>query len=195
MRELIYLSDAKLRQFHPERGPRLRVREIGVPGIGQVGIDQPAGAHLDAVVEHLSGIARWYTEDDLATGDWVQFETALGYTVTGTDRLPVLLFAEPPGEPRLVLHGSPHHLVGGALPDVPRPELFASHGPMFARAVSRLLAQERDGRDGIRALLDDVAEAFAPDLLTPVNGYARVTMTSDSGLVVASPLFVAFARQ
>lgn len=94
-----------------------------------------------------------------------------------------------------MLHGSPHHLVGGALPDVPRPDLFASHGPLFARAVSRLLAQERDGRGGLRALLDDVAEAFTSDLLTAVHGYARVTMTSDSGLVVASPLYVAFAGQ
>ena len=195
MRELLYLSDAKLRQFHSERGPRLRVREIGVPGIGQVGVDQPAGAHLDAVVDHLSGIARWYTEDGLATGDWVQFETSLGYTVAGTDRVPVLLFAEPPGDRRLVLHGSPHHLVGGALPDVPRPDMFLSHGAMFARAVSRLLVREAGGPDGLHALLDEVGDAFADDVLTPMSGYARVTMTTHPGLVVASPLFVAFARQ
>jgi uncharacterized protein DUF7019 len=195
MRELVYLSDAKLAQFRPERGRRFRVREVGVPGIGQVGVDPPADAHLDAVVDHLSGIARWYTEDDLAPGDWVQFETSMGYTVAGTDRVPVLLFAEPPGDRRLVLHGSPHHLVGEVLPDVPRPELFASHGPMFQRAVSLLLLPGADGRARLAALLDQVGDAFTGGVRTPVTGYARVTTTNHPGLVVASPLFVAFARQ
>jgi hypothetical protein len=171
------------------------VREIGVPGIGQVGVDPPADSHLDEVVDHLSGIARWYAEDGLAAGDWGQFETSLGYTVTGTDRTPVLLFAEPPGDPRLVLHGSPHHLVGTVLPDVPRPEVGLSHGAMFTVAVNRLLVRKADGRAGLHGLLDDAEDAFTDDVLTPMSGYARVTMTTHPGLVVASPLFVAYARQ
>lgn len=109
MCELIYLSEAKLGQFRPERGRRFRVREIGVPGIGQVGVDPPADSHLDDVVDHLAGIARWYGEDDLATGDWVQFDTSLGYTIFES----LVLFAEPPGDRCLVLHGSAMHLLGG----------------------------------------------------------------------------------
>jgi hypothetical protein len=195
MRELVYLSDAKLRQFRPERGRRLRVREIGLSGVGQIGVEPPADAHFDEVVDHISGIARWYAEDGLATGDWVQFESPMGYTVTGDDRVPILIFAEPPGDRRLVLHGSPHHLTGEALPEVRRPDMFLSHGPMFQRALARLLLPEADGRARLHALLDDVEDAFADDVLTPMSGYARVTTTSHPGLVVASPLFVAFARQ
>jgi hypothetical protein len=194
MRELVYLSDAKLRQFRPERERRLRVREIGLSGLGQIGVEPPADAHFDEVVDHLSGIARWYTEDGLAVGDWVQFETSLGYTIAGSDRVPILLFAEPAGDPRLVMHGSPHHLVGEVLPDVPRPELFLSHGAMFNRAVAQLLVPSADGRARLHSLLDEVEDAFADDVLTPMSGYARVT-TTHPGLVVASPLFVAFARQ
>lgn len=35
MRELIHLSDAKPRQFRPERGRRFRVREIGLSGVAR----------------------------------------------------------------------------------------------------------------------------------------------------------------
>lgn len=195
MRELVYLSDAKLRQFRPERGRRFRVREIGLSGVGQIGVEPPVDGHFDEVVDHLSGIARWYTEDGLEVGDWVQFETALGYTIAGTERVPILLFAEPPGDLRLVMHGSPHHLAGEVLPDVPRPELFLSHGAMFSRAIAHLMVPDADGRARLHALLDEVEDAFTDDVLTPMSGYARVTKTSYPGLVVASPLFVAFARQ
>jgi hypothetical protein len=195
MRELVYLSGAKLRQFPPERGARFRIREIGLTGVGHIGVEPPVDGRFDEVVDHLAGIARWYTDDGLAPGDWVQFETSLGYTVTGAEQIPVLLFAEPPGDRRLVMHGSPHHLVGEALPDVPRPPLFSSHGAMFARALSLLLRPDADGRTRLHALLDEVGDAFADDVRMPMNGYARVTRTDYPGLVVASPLFVAFARQ
>ena len=189
MRELLYLSEDKLRAFQPERGRRFRVREIGVPGVGQVGVDPPADAHLDAVVEHLSGIARWYAEDGLVAGDWVQFETALGYTVFE----PLLLFAEPPGDRRLVLHGSPHHLFGGGTaPEGPATGL--SHRPAL-RAVLARFASHEHRHPRLDALLDHVEEAFAPGAVTPMTGFARVTDTGYAGLVVASPLFVAFARQ
>jgi hypothetical protein len=189
MRELIYLSEAKLGQFRPERGRRFRVREIGVPGIGQVGVDPPADSHLDDVVDHLAGIARWYTEDDLATGDWVQFETSLGYTIFES----LLLFAEPPCDRRLVLHGSAVHLLGGVpVSEVPGPGL--SQRPAL-RAVLAKLAPHVPGRASLDAVLDLVEEAFTQPETTPMSGFARVTTTGYGGLVVASPLFVAFARQ
>jgi hypothetical protein len=189
MRELIYLSESKLRQFRPERGRRFRVREIGVPGIGQVGVDPPVDSHLDDVVDHLSGIARWYTEDDLATGDWVQFETSLGYTTFEA----LVLFAEPPGDRRLVLHGSVMHLLGG----VPVTEV---HGPGLSdrpalRAALEKLAPRMPSRAGLEAVLDRVEDAFTQSETTPMSGFARVTTNWYAGLVVASPLFVAFARQ
>lgn len=189
MRELLYISEEKLRAFRPERGRRFRVREIGVPGIGQVGVDPPADAHFDDVVDHLAGIARWYTEDGLAAGDWVQFETSLGYTIFG----PVLLFAEPPGDRRLVLHGSPRHLLGGVTaPDVVTPGM--SHRPALRAALTRL-APHVERRSRLDTLLDQVEDAFDPGAVTPMTGFARVTDTGYEGLVVATPLFVAFARQ
>ncbi|MDQ3786790.1 MAG: hypothetical protein M3422_06035 [Actinomycetota bacterium] len=46
--------------------------------LGQIGVEPLADAHFDELVDHVSGIARWYTEDGLAVGHWVQFETSLG---------------------------------------------------------------------------------------------------------------------
>ena len=189
MRELVYLSEDKLRAFRQERGRRFRLREIGVPGIGQVGVEPPADSHFDEVVDHLAEFARWYTDDGLAAGDWVQFETSLGYTIFD----PVLLFAEPPGTQRLVLHGSPSHLIGGVtVSEIPAPHL--SHRPAL-RALLAKLAPHMDGRSDLDALLDQVADAFVPEEVTPMTGFARITTTAYEGLVVASPLYVAFARQ
>jgi hypothetical protein len=46
MRELIYLSERKLSEFRQERRRGFRVRELGVPGFGQVGIEQQGDSHL-----------------------------------------------------------------------------------------------------------------------------------------------------
>ena len=191
MRELIYLSEAKLRAFRPERGRRFRVREIGVPGIGPVGVDPPADSHRDDVVDLLAGIARWYTEDGLATGDWVQFETSLGYTIFE----PLLLFAEPPGDRRLVLHGSPRHLLGGVpVTEVTVPGPGLSERPALRAVLAKLVPHE-PGHGALDAVLTRAADAFGQAETTPTTGFARVTTTGYDGLVVASPLFVAFARQ
>jgi hypothetical protein len=195
MRELVYLSEGKLREFRQERRRGFRVREIGVPGVGQVGIEQPADSHLDDVIDHLGGIARWYEEDGLTPGEWVQFETAMSYVVLEFEDLwPILLFAEAPGDRRLVLHGSPEHLIGAPAPPTTKlPWLNMSRGPALKRLLAAL-AKQLGTRPRIGHLLDHVEDPFDPELAAPMTGYARVTATGD-GVVMASPLFVAYARQ
>ncbi|MFL6120910.1 SAVMC3_10250 family protein, partial [Actinophytocola sp.] len=152
MRELIYLSERKLAEFRPQRRRWFRVREIGVPGVGQVGIEQPADSHLDEVIDHLSGIARWYQEDGLGPGEWVQFETAMSYLVLELEDLPpILVFAEAPGGRRLILHGSPEHLIGAPAPPAAKlPWLGMSRGPALQRLLvamaKRSGAPDRLGR-------------------------------------------------
>jgi len=196
MRELIYLSERKLREFRRERRRGFRVREIGVPGVGQVGIEQPADGHLDDVIDHLSGIARWYQEDGLKPGEWVQFDTPMSYLVLEfEDQPPVLLFAEAPGDRRLILHGSPEHLIGA--PDPPTtmmPWLGMSRGPTLQRLL--LAIAKRSGLPRrIGELLDHAGDPFDPELAAPMTGYARITYSDNFGAVVATPLFVAYARQ
>jgi len=192
MRELIYLSDRKLAEFRQERRRGFRVREIGVPGVGQVGIEQHADSHLDDVIDHLSGIARWYQEDGLTPGEWVQFETTMSYLVL-EGRSSVLLFADEPGTHRLFLHGSPWHLVGVSAPPTTQLSISVSLGPALQRALAAHV-DNPGARPLLGRLLDDVADPFDAELAVPMNGYARVTAVGEGG-VVASPLFVAYARQ
>lgn len=196
MRELVYLSERKLGEFRQERRRGFRVREIGVPGVGQVGIEQPGDSHLDDVIDHLGGIARWYQEDGLTPGEWVQFEATLSYLVLrqpDDHSFSVLLFADEPGRRRLVLHGSPEHLVGAPAPPVAEvSDLTASFGANLKMMLHRYM-RSPDERTLLGRLLD-FEDPFDPELAAPMTGYARITTAGDGGLV-ASPLFVAYARQ
>ena len=192
MRELVYLSDRKLSEFRQERRRGFRVREIGVPGVGQVGIEQPADPHLDDVIAHLGGIARWYQEDGLAPGEWVHFETMMSYLVL-EGASSVLLFADEPGRRRLVLHGSPWHLIGVPAPPTTQLTVSVSLGPVLRRTLAAYVG-DPGGRPLLGRLLDHVEDPFDAELATPMTGYARVTAVGEGG-VVASPLFVAYARQ
>lgn len=212
MRELVYLSERKLRQFQVPKKRRFSVREIGIPGIGQVGIDQQADSHLDAVIAHLEGTARWY-EEDVQVGQWVHFEARLGYHVLGGENHPtVLLLAEPAdrtGSRRLVLHGSPEHLLGGqATPPATDWDDGVLHGSFasFLRPLIRHLMitedknpVEDDGksgallRQGLRMLNRFLDRALDPDTAAWMAGYARVTMnTAGLPVVIASPLYVEY---
>lgn len=211
MRELVYLSERKLRQFQAPKKRRFSIREIGIPGIGQVGIDQQADSHLDAVIAHLEDKARWY-EEDVQVGQWVHFEARLGHHVVGgEDRPRVLLLAEPAGgtgSRRLVLHGSPEHLLGehatlttdwddaalrGSFASFLRPliwHLMRTEDKNPAEDDSKGGALLRRGLWLLNRLLDD---ALDPDTAAWMAGYARITMnTADLPVVLASPLYVEY---
>lgn len=192
MRELIYLSERKLREFRQERRRGFRVREIGVPGVGQVGIEQHDDSHLDEVADHLAGIARWYEEDGLAAGEWVHFEATMSFLVLeGASE--VLLFADGPGSRRLFLHGAPGHLVGTPTPPTTPLRASVSLGPVLQRVLAAYVDNPAHRRP-LGRLVNDAVDPFDPELAAPMTGYARVTAAGEGG-VVASPLFVAYARQ
>jgi hypothetical protein len=190
MRELVYLSQRKLNLFQDDSRRRFTVRgEAGIPGVGHVSVESSAAdSRLDDVIDHLSGSARWYQEDDLTPGEWVQFEATLGYTVYEAPS-PILLFAEVPGARRLLLHGSPEHLSGMAQPQVtewPRLQMM-SHGPAVRHIIATLTG------DAMARMLGPVEDPYDPDIAAAMTGYARIT-TQAPNAVVASPLFVAYAR-
>ncbi|GGV15163.1 SAVMC3_10250 family protein [Streptomyces spectabilis] len=145
MRELVYLSDRKLRQFMPERRRSLGRRgwQVTTP-VGGVGIE--AGApdaererekRLRRIVDHVSVSARWFTEPEVRAGAWVEFEAPLNYRALNGAAPGMVLFFDPAtavegyesgGALRLVLHGSVAHLAGDLEPTVAEPPALAERG-------------------------------------------------------------------
>jgi hypothetical protein len=126
MRELVYLSDAKLRQFLP------KPRRFFQAGRAKVSVTTPVGG-LDVepgsapdeerararrfarVVAHVERGARWFWDEGLRAGQWVAFEAPLNYLVLRGEFEEMVLFADPAEavegyerawRARLVLHGS-----------------------------------------------------------------------------------------
>ncbi|MFG2084490.1 SAVMC3_10250 family protein [Micromonospora tulbaghiae] len=130
MRELIYLSEAKLAQFVSQKRKSLANRvklegEVKIPGIGGLKAAAPdkssnSGVDLDVVVAELEVSPRsagWYTNADAKVGQWVEFELPLNQAVLPAADGAVAVFVdeavrESVNSPRLLLHGSPEHLLG-----------------------------------------------------------------------------------
>lgn len=130
MRELLYLSHRKLRQFDLEtsRWRRLGARftgEIKLPGFGGVTVgnnsdgtksDEPELEAVIAALDNSDRAARWFTED-VGPGQWVQFEAPMSYALTDGGGVIFLDLDEAApgyptgGEVRLLLHGSRRHVV------------------------------------------------------------------------------------
>lgn len=124
VRELVYLSKRKLRQFDLGwwRDLRARVKAtIKPPGIEltvETDVRRSDLAVLDAVIAALERSDRapvWFTED-VQPGQWVRFEAPMSYTTIGT----AIVFLDVDeqsqaypsgGQVRLMLHGSAVHLV------------------------------------------------------------------------------------
>ncbi|MFF3642058.1 SAVMC3_10250 family protein [Streptomyces sp. NPDC002564] len=130
MREFLYLSDGKLRQFLPEprRFSRTGAIRLNTP-VGGVDVEAPAAdgerarlQHLQQVDKHLDKQALWFTQPNLRPGQWVWFEAPLRCVTLRGEYQHMVLFADPvPGEEpeyeratgcRLLLHGSARHLMG-----------------------------------------------------------------------------------
>ncbi|MFI9742106.1 SAVMC3_10250 family protein [Streptomyces sp. NPDC052494] len=125
MRDVIYLSVGKLRQFLPEprRAPRAGALRVSTPfGIG-VDVDAQADdgeqgrmRHLRQVQQHLEETALWYEDPGLRPGLWAQFEAPIRcVTLRGTYQDLVLFVDSGPASGsgcRLLLHGSAQHLLG-----------------------------------------------------------------------------------
>ncbi|MFB7178420.1 SAVMC3_10250 family protein [Streptomyces sp. NPDC056257] len=162
MREIVYMSDGKLKQFLPEprRVPRTGSLRVTTP-VGGFDMDAPASdgdqsqlRHLEQVHKHMELVSRWYAEPGLRPGQWVQFEAPLRCVTLKGPHRNLLLFVDPPqgaSECRLLMHGSVRHLRGWTptAVDVPGSEAGdneSSLGPVFitraAQVVRALSAQD-----------------------------------------------------
>lgn len=137
MRELLYLSQRKLRQFDLGRPPWRRIGahlnvagEVKLPGIGGLtvakGSDSPRATDPDldkviAALEKSDRASRWFTED-VMPGQWVQFEAPMSYALSDHGGVVFIdLDRKTPtyptgGEIRLILHGSSEHLLSNCRP-------------------------------------------------------------------------------
>ena len=138
MRELVYVSTAKLRQFQSGKptgqlANRLRRLTAKAPlGFGELEVevgDKPADqvAALSEVVRHLDNNRKiyWFADPSLQPGSWIQFETQLnfdGHFDTTTPILggPVVFWntvrdVDEQGS-RLILHGSSKHMISEVQP-------------------------------------------------------------------------------
>jgi hypothetical protein len=214
MRELIYVSQAKLRQLVPDLPKRTSLRDVDAEVNTPVGgfkvgkatrEAEPALAAAVARLEASDRAPRWFGEPELRPGQWVHFEAPMSY---GEVRdVVIFLDADQPddsypsgGERRLLLHGSRAHLVGPAVPlDVP---VGGSLWPRFVRAMN--LVDRDDGVElppsgryfltRIVRFLDRMTDRLQPGYTAGwVAGYARVTavIPADTGTVLAAtPLYV-----
>ncbi|MFF7838820.1 SAVMC3_10250 family protein [Streptomyces ossamyceticus] len=127
MRELVYLSDAKLRQFLPEprRFGRRGTLRIATPFGGfdlepSPDPEQSRLRHLQQVMRRIDVEAEWFMQPDVRTGQWVQFEAPLNLVPMNGSFTGMALFIDPAGtvegyerseDVRLILHGSVRHVL------------------------------------------------------------------------------------
>lgn len=207
MRELIYLSERKLRQFDLPKArwnPLRRVREVSakVPlDLGEVKLalaDASGSAvpNLDVVIDQIERSARsskWYVDDRVMPGSWVQFDTPLNYARVGESdflnpdsvlQSDALVFLEPRHEPtdgndiktRLLLHGSASHLVGGNRTRPSNAGLSPSFGPEFFAMLGRCVPGDRLPGDLAETLIQQLDRSHGPSTAAWMAGYARVTL-------------------
>ncbi|MQS05516.1 hypothetical protein FNX44_027540 [Streptomyces sp. OF1] len=205
MREIVYLSERKLRQFvpPPRRLPRPGALRLTTP-FGGLDMDTPHPdgernrlRHLADVHKHIETIAEWYTDPDLRPGQWVQFETPLRCVTLTDAHRDLVLFVDRPGDEdcRLLLHGSVRHLRGWTPTSVDGPPLEtvdygSSLGTAFVTRVGEVVAALTRHRDpapadhpephlpdrGVLQLLHALdADNPTIDTSATMTGYARVT--------------------
>lgn len=173
MREIVYLSESKLRQFVPEprRVPRAGALRVTSP-FGGIDMDAPAPdseqgqlRHLRDVCKYVGLVADWYAVPDLRPGQWVQFEAPLRcVTLSGAHRDLVLFVDSASGrgtEPaadekiRLIMHGSARHLRGWTPMSVDGPALevnsASSLGTAFVTRAGQVVEALTRLRDPLTA--------------------------------------------
>lgn len=146
MREVVYLSEGKLKEFLPE--PRRALPAVKLHtgiSLAKIDVETPAPdnarnlrRHLERVEKEMDRQTAWYTEPDLTPGRWVQFEAPLNwFTLRGrhqdlvlfVDPVPASASAHQPGTSRrLLLHGSARHLLGRPPIQVDGPALTGLEG-------------------------------------------------------------------
>jgi signal transduction histidine kinase len=228
MREMIYLSERKLNQFLPNGKPkRYRFRRelqvgfqtpLGSVNVGRIPpfADDTLPERLQRVVEHLAPNSRWFQSTEVVTGQWISFYARMKYTVFGnTPSTAMAVFIdEDRAQTRLLLHGSPQHLLIGPAATPNRQDQWwnASDGspvfdgmpelvPMLFELGETSADLRREGlrRDSLNQELQALVRLLDHELRAPAEwmaGYARVTAQDPAvdrarrWTVVATPLFV-----
>ncbi|MEU5080896.1 hypothetical protein HB370_34785 [Streptomyces sp. DSM 40868] len=146
LREFVYVSDSKLRQFlpKPSRLSMPAAIRLNTP-VGGVDLEQgPPDSErgrlrrLEKVDRHLNDRAEWFGDPAVRPGGWVWFEAPLRCVTLRGEYQHMVLFADPaPGEDeeygrqtgcRLLMHGSARHLLGYAPVSVEGPQLMDIEG-------------------------------------------------------------------
>lgn len=146
MREFVYVSEGKLRQFlpKPSRLTRPGAIRLNTPlgGLdvepGTPGTEHGRLQHLERVDKHLNSHADWFAEPGLRPGGWLWFEAPLRCVTLRGEYQHLVLFVDPvPGEDpayeretgcRLLMHGSARHLLGYAPATIEGPPLEGIDG-------------------------------------------------------------------
>jgi hypothetical protein len=217
VRELVYRSDAKLRQFVVDRpswfkGAKAEL-SLGFPagvGVKIRSADENAGGDgvpdLERVITALvrsDRAPRWFEDDSVAAGEWVHFEHHMDYALLNDfgapDAVVFVNSADDGPATGLLLHGDAGNLVHtGAVSPAP-----ARIGPSH---LYRLLAYLQDAADGVDLSTSSGLLSMARLLRSRrlrgtaawFGGFARVSAVVDADgerLVVASPLFVEYVPQ
>lgn len=189
------------------------------------------------VIDHIDNDeqpARWWNDPEVRSGEWVRFDTELSFMAWSNpdewpsfEQLyrdgrvsmptPMALFwdVKPPRgavRHRLMLHGSPEHLIG-ARPITTMSEVTASSvgfWSSFPAEMARFVSQLADGslNAGARSILRHLDHCYLQQLIAArMIGYARISFIIDAPgfnaetqrresyrIVVASPLVVEYAR-
>ncbi|MEU9047918.1 MULTISPECIES: SAVMC3_10250 family protein [unclassified Kitasatospora] len=189
---------------------------------------QTASEHPDLAkaLRHITGLRprpAWYFEGRPEPGQWVRFDARLNYRVVepvveplGDEPAgppfcePALLFWQPQAlwnasQPRLLLHGSPEHLVGAIQAD-PSSERQLRVPPSLPMGLIEFLGLARRPSLGPASatrvmswLLDEIDDSLPSQMASRMSGYARVTFEiatewpDTARLIIASPLYVEHA--
>lgn len=166
-------------------------------------------ARLSEIVEHLNIMrtVKWFADDSVTAGDWVQFEAPLNIDV-GIDSNggPLLMWNTPSSGQnegaRLLLHGSEYNMVDASLyidegKLTRRPSM--SRTAFFIDYLKTTGAADAELRNTIEGVLRQCDSALAEPTASWMSGYARVTLRSEppqawdgdnDPVLIASPLFV-----
>ncbi|MGI3226605.1 SAVMC3_10250 family protein [Streptomyces sp. GTA36] len=244
----MYLSDSKLRQFLPEGrwrsrlGRRLNMLRLDVDTpVGGGGIEVALGGeqtvpegnaqHLAAVIKYVEERALWFQDPAARSGHWVYFEAPLYFFLVDSrepDIGTVLFYDSPavegydPGGTRLLLHGSPRHLLasvsksGLASSEVigsiyaggtcRSSRLWDNETPPEAPTAERISQDPEPPQRGLSiSTIDSMGQAVgsmrsidhrASDGAAWMRGYARVSVVHEGvgAIVIATPLYVEYAH-
>lgn len=183
MREIVYLSESKLRQFLPEprRAPRAGALRVTTP-FGGIDVDAPTtdeqqSRHLRKVYRHVQLVADWYARPGLRPGQWVHYEAPLRCVTLSGAHEDLVLFVDPAprrdSNPtsdhscRLLMHGSVRHLRGWSPTSVDGPVLevgnsASSLGHAFVTRAGQVVEALTGHRDPVAS--DRTASRTAPEL-------------------------------